>query len=475
MIPLLIIFGIFWSLRYNLPWTVRFVVRTIWGPTINMGKVDFQDGKIEVSDAEMIYNGEKIFSCPKIEAFYTKGSLMRFRLETVIAYDPRAVTVRDRKDINFAVAFKGSYDKKAEKELKNMPQTPEAIAIRQKELEIEEAKAKLKKAGAKVPIDKIIVKNGSSQYIDKSFTEIIDENIENINGYITFNKQNGMYIDATGESGDQKFRYIFNNKDERYWMHILAEDVIPKSEWIQYGYRGNDIVVSGGSIDVDMTIGSDSGLSGWVNGKDISGRYVHYDREATQVNGIVTFPGGRKVIGTAKAMILGHEESTMFTYDGNGKFIMNANINDINGIDINAYDTLREKNIDLSDMSIVAPQMHLFYDSKADPKLVMNVSSDKILYKDGLLLKDASANILRSASGQVDIKDINGILQKVDPKTQNIILENNVNIDYKYSKNAGVFDFEVFEDYTKSYLPGMKGKFKYDFSDGDQNIPLNLM
>lgn len=478
MVPLLVVLGMLYCFVYQLPTTVELIIYAIYGATIKSDEIIFSNGKITVKNVRFSYDNQLIGKVPEIRAYYTTESLKNFRLEKVEAENIEAFIERNNKDINAATAFVGSKNKNEEKfrekfdeieKSKNALLTDEEVENKYKEYksrqeiednkEYEWKKKTGKMPGGSVPINKIVVKNSTAEFKDITFSNEIKEKIYNINGEMTFSKKNGMTIEAAGDNKrEEKYRYIFNNQKERYWMHIEATNISPRKEWIQYGYTNNDVAVWGGLIDADLEIGAITKVNGKASGQGISGKYVFFDEEATEVSAELEFYG-KKLIGKGKGLVLGNIEEVKFSYDGISKFQLEANPKDIDGKYIKKYYLLEDKNINFENSRILNPRIYLVNDSLKDPKLEIQISSDKIYYNN-MELDEASAQIIKGTSG-IEIRNVNGIYRLfTNNERKEIIFENKVDFGLKYGSEKGELLFNVFNG-KNSYLPPIAGNFKY--------------
>jgi hypothetical protein len=471
--------GLYYSFRYHLSGTVTFIARAIFGADIKSDEIKIGDGKIIVINANFSYNGQFIGKASRIEGTYSRESLKKLRIENVEAYGVEAVIIRDEKDINAVTAFIGSKNKKFEKSQKKMEDSiketdpaKRALLVKKALDEIKETEAnaylekrkKGKTPGSRVPIDKITVIDGICTYIDNTFANEIKKKARNIDGFITFTRGEGIYIEATGESGDAKFAYVFSNKDQRYLMDIDAKNVSPQKEWIQYGYIGNDVAVWGGKIDLRLEIGSDTKLKGGATGTGLNGKYVFYNEDATNINGKVTFDG-RKMVGECEADILGHREKVVFNYDGVSKFYLYSKINDVTGTNIFKYYLLEEKYSDKNkeiitpeNLIITSPQMELFYDSQIDPKLTILLSTEKLQYNN-YIIENLHGNVTKGTNG-IELKDIIGHVELFDKNKDNILIENDIGLYWKYGMENGKVNFQILKD-KNSYIPDIEGSVTY--------------
>ncbi|MGF6906592.1 translocation/assembly module TamB domain-containing protein [Fusobacterium sp. PH5-44] len=478
MTPTLVIMGIIYCFVYQLPTTIELVVYAIYGATIKSDEIIFSNGKITVKNICFSYNGQLIGKAPEVRAYYTTESLKNFRLERVEAENVEAFIERNNKDINAATAFIGSKNQNEKKfkakfieieKKKNALLTDAEIEKKYKEYKIQKElkdnqeyelkKKKGKMPGGNVPINRIIIKNSSAEFRDITFSNEIKEKIYNINGEMTFNKKNGMSIEATADNRrEEKHIYLFNNEKERYWMHIKSVNISPRKEWIQYGYTNNDVAVWGGVIDVDLKIGAVTKVNGKATGNGINGKYVFFDEEATEISAELEFTE-KKLKGKGKGLILGHMEEVVFSYDGISKFQLESNTADIDGKYAKKYYLLTNKNIDFVNSKILNPKIYITNDSQKDPKLEIQISSDKIYYNN-MELDNAKAEIVKGTSG-IEIKKINGMYRLfTNNERKEMIFENKIDFGLKYGSEKGELLFNVFSG-KNTYLPPIDGKIKY--------------
>jgi|GEM_PF-693420 len=486
---LLIVLGITYCLVFQLPTTIELILYSIYGVTIKSEKIEFSNGKIIVKEIRISHEGELIGKASEIRGHYTTESLKNFRLELVEIENAQAYIVRNNRDVNAAIPFTGSNNKKEEKfkekfidveKKKNLLITDEDIEKKYIEYrknaeiesnsEYERNKRYGKLPAGNVPINKIVIKNAKAEFRDITFANQIREKFYNLNGEITFSKKDGMTIKAIADNKyEERYEVMFSNREERYWLDIKVENIAPRKEWIQYGYTNNDVAIWGGTVNANLTVSAVSKIHGKVTIEDVNGKYVFFDEEATNVNAQVEFDG-MKMWGTGQGVILGNPETVDFSYDGISKFQLETKLSDIDGKYINKYYLLKDKKIDFENSQVINPVISLVNDSQMNPKFEMTIYSDKILYNN-MELENVNGKITQGPEG-VELKNINGLLKLYTSDKKEVIFENKIDFGLKHVQENGEFIFAIFNG-ENSYLPPVDGKVKYEITDDQIVLKIN--
>ncbi|WP_407536160.1 hypothetical protein [Cetobacterium somerae] len=158
-------------IKYNLPKVVEIILKIAVGPTISSQEIKFPKfGEIDITDVVLSKGDDVIVKAPKVVITYSKESLKNFRLKEINVEKPWVHIERKGESVNIVDAF--SSGTKGESTAK---------------------------AGTAVPIDIITVKDGELLFRDTTYSREIKQELNNVNGYVSFNKITGIDLEFKGE------------------------------------------------------------------------------------------------------------------------------------------------------------------------------------------------------------------------------------------------------------------------------------
>ena len=249
-------------LKYNLPKVVEFILKIAVGPTISSQEIKFPKfGEIDISDVVLSKGNDTIVKAPRVVITYSKESLKNFRLKEINVENPWVHIERKGESVNIVDAFSSGDNKKEESS---------------------------SKAGTAVPIDIITVKDGVLLFRDTTYSREIKQELIDVNGYVSFNKQTGIDLEFKGTNKKERYEYRFNNSKEPLNMNIVLKNIDVKPELIQYGYDDKDISGATGLFDMNLTIAT-SGLTGEAKLKNGTVIYDGLSNKVENINGKIDF------------------------------------------------------------------------------------------------------------------------------------------------------------------------------------------
>lgn len=139
-----------------------------------------------------------------------------------------------------------------------------------------------------MPIDIIKVIDADLTYIDESYSRKIIKQIENVNGYVSFNSKKGIDLDFKGNNGKENLEYKFNNLYNPVDMDIILKNIKVTPELIQYGYDSDQITKADGNFSMKLKIIDDE-LYGWGRLNNANVVYSDIDKKIKNVNGNILF------------------------------------------------------------------------------------------------------------------------------------------------------------------------------------------
>lgn len=247
-------------IKYQLPKTVEIILRLVVGPKISSSKIKFiKFGEIEIQNVKIEKKGEKIVEAPKVLIEYDKESLKKLRLKRIKVFSPKVYLIKKNNNINIIEAFSSG-------EKSN------------------------KKAGVSVPIDEIVIKNSFLNFKDITYSREINKNIYDVNGYINFNKIDGIDLKFSGNNKNEGYIFEYNNRVENMDMLIQLSNISVDNTLIQYGFDDKEITYADGIFNMSLNI-KDKGLFGSAKLEKANVVYDSFKEKVENVKGNIEFKG----------------------------------------------------------------------------------------------------------------------------------------------------------------------------------------
>lgn len=349
VIPLVFIWGIYYTAINNLPWVVEKILKIAVGPEISSSSIKFPKfGEIDIKDVKLKTLGKTIIAAPEIKITYSKESLLNFKLDEINVYNPEVIIVRKDSDINIVNAFSSGSSS-------------------------EESKTK---AGANVPIGIINVYNGKLTFIDVTYSRPIEEKVENLDGYVSFDKVKGIDLKFQGNMDKQIYRYSFNNLVEKYNMNIYLKDVKLSAELLQYAYDSRDLTDLSGDIDLDLTILPDKFL-GDAKFSEGKVRYSELSSLVKDIDGTVAFLGD-KIEVKSDFDLEGKKGKFSVEYDQNSGVDVDFILKNMTYPELESYKLLKDLNLPFENVTFKDVSVNLNYNAAKEFKVTINFLIDPI-------------------------------------------------------------------------------------------------
>uniref|UniRef100_UPI002629039A hypothetical protein n=1 Tax=uncultured Cetobacterium sp. TaxID=527638 RepID=UPI002629039A len=454
--------------KYQLPKIVEVILKVVVGPTISTQEIKFPKfGEIDIKNLTLSKGKKVIIASPSVKILYSKESLKKLRLQEIIVNDPWVNIHRKGEDVNIVDAFSSgdSSDSKDDS-----------------------------KAGAAVPIDKIVVNNGKLLYEDTTYSREIKRELDNVEGYVAFNKKTGIDLKFTGNKGKEKYIYKFNNSKEKLDMDIILENIKVTPELVQYGYDDPDISQVTGIFNMDLKIAT-SGLFGNATLSNGDVKYLGLSEDVKSINGDIKFKGDSIDV-----------DFDYFLGTNPGQFKVRYNEQDGVNVDLTLkdlpfkvaekYKLLGDLNLPLGNVDFDNIGVNLFYKSdlgfkatvKYDAKpfklygIKFNNLNGKLVYKDGKLSLDGndinlfveSLGLEKKLNYQVsldlekkdllfDVKsnyfNLNGVYEKENKKIK-LYQNSKIALEYDLKKNnLDQVNLKI-ENLLEDYKLNIRGKEK---------------
>jgi len=385
-------------------------------------------GLIVVDDAVLKDDkGVTILYAPKLTLRYSIKDLLRGKITEISAEDPYLyIAVDKNRDINIVDIFAGGTSESSEK------------------------------AGTGVPIDIITVTNAKLLFQDNYYEKPINKFVDNVDGYVSFDKTHGIALRFYNTAGDEMVDYSFTNYEKDYSMTIKLKNGSIDQDLMQYAYVDEYTNYLGGKADLDLTIDSD-GLWGDAYLSKASFHTSAYDGVATDIHGGVDFLGHRiklKLDGKMK------EKDVDFSLEYNPTGVeINITTSDLNKEDIKKVtllgDALKKKIDDLGDFNVSYLRLKFSFDEE------FNLTLDNYLRLDTLDIKGAKINDLKGSivltGDQVKLKDLRFFLNYDGSEGYTLL-------NGSYEKDILDLNFNVLNRKSPLKLKELSGNFKYDLN-----------
>ncbi|MGL5088676.1 MAG: translocation/assembly module TamB domain-containing protein [Cetobacterium sp.] len=426
-------------IRINLPKIVEIILKVAIGPTISSQEIKFTKfGEIEIKKLVLSKNDKDIIRAPKVIITYSKESLKNFRLKEINLENPWIHIERKGSVVNIVEAFSN-------------PNKPSSDT----------------KAGTTVPIDIITVKNGVSIFTDNTYSRQINQDIENIDGYIKFDKIKGLDLQLEGNNKNELYEYRINNLNEPLDMNIILKNVELKSELIQYGYDDKDLSEATGLINMNLTIAT-SGLKGYVELMDGIVKYDDLNELVRDINGKIKFD--EKGIGIKFEYNLNKNPGIFNVfYSEESGVKVEFKFKDLPYSTAKSYKMLGDLNLPLDELKFKNLDVELTYKQdlgfKAQifynaypilkPKIKLENLNGKLEFENGIL--GLSGNKLKITLLEIDYKkdftynlDLN--LREEDLKFK--VKSNFIDLDGEYNKKDKLIN--LYQNSKKSFVYDLK-------------------
>ena len=467
ILPLFFIVYLGYLAVFQLNTLVSLGVRAFTHGTMKIESVEFKkgssikEGTIEILNSKLYDKKLLIADTPKIIIDYKNWKIDRINL-----YSPKAVFVRKNGDINFVTVFTGPSKEDDKKEKK-------------------------KENNSNPILKRVNIYDADLIFKDISYSAEISKELENVNGYVAFHKGYKVDLEFSGEKGDEKYRYTFDNTKKSYDMKIELSNINAEDSLVQYGYDSNgEIGDVTGKMNLDLRI-NDDGFFG--SGKFSDGKLTYKDLgvPVEDVSLDLKFLG-KKIIIDGEYLFFKKKGTFFVEYnDGKGVDVI-LKLKNILFSEAKNYKILKNSGIELEDFNIDDVNIHLSV--KNNFKAEINLKSKEGLKKDVLALKSLRADLIYE-NEEIKVNNIHADM-KIDKEGKTIEREitgnvryrgdtgrvnlnakgkegflSDINLDFLFTTGKNKFKFEIDSDIIK-----LEGKYEYKknmlFINQDKNFEL---
>jgi hypothetical protein len=310
------------------------------------------------------------------------------------------------------------------------------------------------KAGVNVPIDIITVSNARLLYQDNYYEKPINMFVENVDGYVSFDKEHGIDLRFYNTTGNKRVEYFFTNYEKAYSMDIKLKNWDIDQDVMQYAYVDEYTNYLGGTADLDLTVASD-GLFGTAYLSNARFKTSAYDGIATNIHGGVEFLKDRIKLRLDGKM---DKKDMTFSLEYQPEGVeMNITSSDLGMEELEKVtmldDKLKKKIKNLGDFNISYLRLKFNFDSE------FNLTLDNYLRPDTFHIKGAKVEELKGSivitEDEVRLKDIRFFFDYKGNKSYTLL-----NGDYE--KNVIDLDFSLINKKIPLNLKSLKGNLKYN-------------
>ena len=380
-------------------------------------------GLIVVDDAVLKDDkGITILYAPKLILHYTIKDLLQGKITEISADNPYLyIAVDKNRDINIVDIF---------------------------------ARGSPGKAGTGVPIDIITVTNAKLLFQDNYYEKPINKFVNNVDGYVSFDKNNGIDLRFYNTSGEEMVDYSFTNYEKKYSMTIKLKNGDIDQNLMQYAYVDEYTNYLGGKVDLDLTIDSD-GLWGTAYLSEASFQTSAYEGVATDIHGGVDFLGKRiKLELDGKMEKKDVKFSLEYAPNGVEMDITSSNLGKKEIKKVTLFDDLlKEKINDLGEFNISYLRLKFNFDEEFNLTLDTYLRLDTIDIK-GTKINDLKGNIVLSKD-KVKLKDLRFFMNYDG-------VEGYTLLNGSYENKLLDFNFNILNKKSPLKLKKISGNFKYN-------------
>ncbi|MGL4981033.1 MAG: hypothetical protein ACRC40_03835, partial [Fusobacteriaceae bacterium] len=398
----------------NLGYSVALILSLVLKPTFHIEEVKFLEyGKIVGKNVELVYENQKIVIAPNLYIEYDIKGPFKDWLKKIIVEKPDVLIERKGSEVNIVKAFSNG--------------------------------GGTEKAGIGVPIGVVEVREANLTFKDNSYELPIEKKLKNVEGYVRFDKIEGINLCFSGEENKEKIVYSFNNRIESYEMNIILQNIEINTSLLQYGYYYEPIQYREGEVDLDLTI-SPRGLEGTANLKNAKIEYFDFLEPAKNVNGKVDFLG-KKIVVKADFELFAQKRKFDLEFDFEKGMDGKIELGKISGSQLQNYRLLKNIPLHKTPINIKNLGISLKLDDKKNFSLGVdyifsdfNVGPLKLKNSSGSLLYSDSSVVFHFFKGEANLNEMN---KKIDISGK--LKDNQMKINYKIDKFLGKADL-IFTD-----------------------------
>lgn len=435
--------GIITTAIMNLGYTVALILSLVLKPTFHIEEIKFLEwGKISGKNIELIYENQKIVIAPNVDIEYEIKGPFRNWLRKISVEKPEILIERKGSNVNIVQAF---------------------------------ATGGSSKSGTGVPIGVIETRDGKLLFRDLSYEMPIEKKLENVQGYVSFDKIKGIDLLFSGEDGYEKASYSFNNFIENYDMNIKLENIEINTNLLQYAYYYEPLRYKNGKVDLNLRI-SPRGLEGYANLREGVIEYSDFIQPAQNVNGKIDFLG-EQILIKADFELFNQKKKFSLDFDFNKGMEAEINLGKMKLSQLKNYKLLKDIPLDKIPLNVDSLSILLKLDEEKKFSLNVNYKlTDGELglfqlkdIKGGLVYSEDSTefNFLQATASLNDVEkhiQISGKFknQEMDIKYRIEQFEGEIDLffsedDLRFRSKKGILEGEGIFDY-KNKIISMIGK-----------------
>ena len=356
-------------------------------------------------------------------------------------------------------------------------------------------------------IGRINFYNANLDYRDKSYEKLIQKDLSNVNGYVSFSKSKGISLEAKGSSGDEKvgvilkviyppknpirkfFKKPVNDKNIVY-LKLDFDNLRLFQEAGQYvPFNGLDIY--DGRLTGFLELGEDKKFSGNLEVKNGTIKYVDYDDILKNVNTKVVLKSNNVDVDAVAAINGGNLDLGIKFLEKTKTVKLDIKADNMNYSDIKKYRIVKDFNVPAEGRVTgifkgnlnLTDKIYEFDGTMASPRIKYadyyfnNLKTDFIYNKSGILeLKNMSFRFDQAVSNVYINANATGVLTFDTKKKEgqgNYELDN-INSDFSVKKIYGSINIDkntvVSSNFTSNELDG---NFIFDTKNRTMEVSTN--
>lgn len=437
-------------LIFNLEKGIEFLATKFWAVNLKIENIDLAFNKVKIDKIEIYDKKDRLMiDIPKIDLSY---SIFSFELKELNIDSPAIFIVNDSDGINIKEAFKK--DKTIEKE-KTEDTNVEEIKIE----EVTEYEAK------SIPVEDININNLLINYKVEKNNKLLEKNLKNINISVKSGRNNGIIAEMKSEENPEKFRILYNNKEEPLYLELKINGLELESykDFIEADFP--KLKKLSGNLEADAIISSKN-RAGYIK---LNALDVYYSDIESDIKADLEVKLDKEDVDVLIDYEIFGERDQMESMYKDGKLYSLIQIKNIDEAKLSKIVPLRKSKIDLSKIDIADIIFLTQYDIDEGFRINFDLKPNKVEF--GAISLDKMRANLIIKDGVKTIENSHIFLKIADMPTK-------LNLEATIIDNTADMIFQIQNlDKTSNLIPDFKGfiKVKNDTKNINAHIKSNII